>query len=716
MRKGKIREKFRSLSVKMNILIIAIILSISVLLLAFSNSAYRRNVLEAAEQRLESIELPQERYAPYLAYMLPYVESEEFSKAREKSKSGEREDRIPVVMSRQPSAADEESNMLLDWIGMIDLADRLWEVNDLKSFFLEACRDGKTYRIYSKVSREKITYAAEADLFGTPEPYFADLSAGDYGTPKITRTDGRDLYIRCARYELDGGGEWRAWMTYDMTDLIADHRRFLVTSILLVLGLTAAAVTVSMLLMRRFVTRPIRDLAKATADFVPEEDGTYSADRIIRVNTGSRDEIGDLSRDVQAMEERIAADTADLTRMTAERERIRTEMDTAREIQRSMLPREFPAFPERTEFDLYASMTPAREVGGDFYDFFLTDEDHLALVIADVSGKGMPAAMFMSVAKALIRNQLKTGCDPAQAMTRVNAQLYEQNDAMMFVTVWAAVISLSTGRGTACNAGHENPGVRRAGGDFELLRYKHDPMAGVRKTAQYHPREFALNPGDCLFVYTDGVTEANNAEKEMFGEGRLAETLNRDPDAGAEELIRRVHEAADDFAGSAPQYDDLTMLCFRYLGPPAGTENRAGEITVSAAVDQVKTVTRFVNEHLPPDCPERARVHVDVAIDEIFSNISHYAYGAETGTVTVRTETEPGTVTVTFLDRGTPFDPLTAETPDTTKLPKEERPVGGLGLYMVKKIMDEVSYEYRDGQNILTLRKRTGEAPEPKRS
>ena len=195
MRKGKIREKFRSLSFKLNILILAIILSISVLLLAFSNSAYRRTVLEAAEQRLESIELPQERYAPYLAYMLPYVESEEFAEARERSKSGEREDRIPIRMNEQPSAATEGNTMLLDWIGMVDLADSIWEVNDLTSFFLEACRDGKTYRIYSKVSRKRISYTMEADLFGTPEPYLPELPAEDYGTPKITRvTDGTCIY------------------------------------------------------------------------------------------------------------------------------------------------------------------------------------------------------------------------------------------------------------------------------------------------------------------------------------------------------------------------------------------------------------------------------------------------------------------------------------------------------------------------------------------
>ena len=252
--------------------------------------------------------------------------------------------------------------------------------------------------------------------------------------------------------------------------------------------------------------------------------------------------------------------------MAAEQERISTEMNLARDIQVSALPSRFPAFPERGEFDLYASMTPAKMVGGDFYDFFLIDDDHLALVIADVSGKGIPAALFMMTTRTLIQNQLQAGYDPAAALGRVNAHLAEGNESMMFVTVWLAVVELSTGKGLACNAGHENPAIRRAGGEFELLVYPHDVFVGAIRTARYRNREFELGPGDCLFVYTDGVPEATDAEEKMFGEDRLTETLNRCPDAEPETLIRHVHEAVNLFAGDAEQSDDLTMLCFRYHG------------------------------------------------------------------------------------------------------------------------------------------------------
>ena len=246
-----------------------------------------------------------------------------------------------------------------------------------------------------------------------------------------------------------------------------------------------------------------------------------------------------------------------------EQERIARELSMAREIQESTLPRVFPAFPDRTEFELFASMTPAKEVGGDFYDFFLIDNDHLALVIADVSDKGIPAAMFMMRAKSLIKNQMLNENDPAQALMDTNLQLREGNSSMSFVTVWLAVVELSTGRGVACNAGHENPVLYRAGEKFEVQRYRHDMFVGVSKKAQYHNHEFCLRPGDCLFVYTDGVPEASNGAGERFREKGLTDILNRNPDADPETLIRSVHEGVDSFVGGAPQFDDLTMLCYK---------------------------------------------------------------------------------------------------------------------------------------------------------
>ena len=340
----------------------------------------------------------------------------------------------------------------------------------------------------------------------------------------------------------------------------------------------------------------LRGALHQNGDVIRVENGKF----LMFSNTGSRSKMQYISSLVEEAEEKYNAEHPDSRVQIAERCRMRTrdedsftflravmdeketgdemrgivsmmseldkELKLAADIQINMLPMNFPPFPERTEFDLYASMRPAKEVGGDFYDFFLIDDDHLGLVIADVSGKGIPAALFMMVSKTLIKNQLMSGCDPAEALEHVNLQLCERNSSMMFVTVWLAVLEISTGRGVACNAGHENPCIRRAGGDFELLKYKHGMFIGVSKKAKYQNREFEIHPGDSVFVYTDGVPEATNPAMEMFGEERLTSTLNLAPDAEPDELIRRMHDAVDRFADGAPQFDDITMLCLKYHG------------------------------------------------------------------------------------------------------------------------------------------------------
>ena len=249
-----------------------------------------------------------------------------------------------------------------------------------------------------------------------------------------------------------------------------------------------------------------------------------------------------------------------------EQERLEEELRLARELQMSAMPIDFP---KRPEFELYAAMTPAQEVGGDFYDFFMIDADHLGLVIADVSGKGIPAALFMMESKTLINRQLMSGCDPATAMEKVSLQLCERNEARMFVTVWAAVLEISTGKGMACNAGHEDPALRRSGESFELIKYKHGMFAGISKKAKYQNRAFELHPGDCLFVFTDGVPEANAVSGEMFGTQRMLEALNSCADSSPRGVLRTVRSAVDAFAGDAKQLDDLTMMCLAYKGAGA---------------------------------------------------------------------------------------------------------------------------------------------------
>ena len=246
--------------------------------------------------------------------------------------------------------------------------------------------------------------------------------------------------------------------------------------------------------------------------------------------------------------------------------RIGAELSMATDIQISQIPRLFPAFPNRKEFDLYASMTTAKEVGGDFYDFFLTDDDHIALIMADVSGKGVPAALFMMISRVLIKSHLQNNESLGEALSNVNNQLSEGNDADMFVTVWAAVLEISTGKGIAVNAGHEHPVLHRANGWYEYEVYKHFPSVAIIEGQKYTEHEFQLNPGDSLFIYTDGVAEATNADKELFGAERVLEALNRDPDALPEKVLSNVMDGINEFVAGAEQFDDITMMCIRYNG------------------------------------------------------------------------------------------------------------------------------------------------------
>ena len=261
--------------------------------------------------------------------------------------------------------------------------------------------------------------------------------------------------------------------------------------------------------------------------------------------------------------------------VTAEKERIGTELALATRIQADMLPNIYPAFPERPEFDIYATMSPAKEVGGDFYDFFLIDDDHLCMVMADVSGKGVPAALFMMASKIILANNAMIGKSPAQILADTNAAICANNREEMFVTVWLGILEISTGSLTAANAGHEYPAIRYADGSFKLYKDKHGFVIGGMDGVKYKEYDLKLTPGARLFVYTDGVAEATNAENELFGTERMIKALNVNPTAKPKEILDNVRCAVDGFVKEAEQFDDLTMLCMEYIGPAKEKEDSA---------------------------------------------------------------------------------------------------------------------------------------------
>ena len=381
---------------------------------------------------------------------------------------------------------------------------------------------------------------------------------------------------------IDSGGRIVAVLLVDvwMKVILTTLYDYIIRMVLLSLGILTVFSIIYWIYMNRHFIGPLLRIRRNVTEFAQNDTKTSIALEGIRTN----DEIQDLAQSISRMEKDIVEYIHDIRTITAEKERIGAELNVAAQIQADMLPRIFPPFPERYEFDLYAIMNPAKEVGGDFYDFFLVDDDHIALVMADVSGKGVPAALFMVIAKTLIKNRAQRGDSPAEILKNVNVQLCEGNEAELFVTVWVAIISLSTGKGLAANAGHEHPVIRRAGGQYELIQYRHSPAVAVMEDIRFREHAFELNPGDSLFVYTDGVPEATNENNELFGTERMLASLNRKPDASPRELLRTLRRDIDVFVGTSPQFDDITMLNFQFKGPDkTGVDEKQPETEDPAA-------------------------------------------------------------------------------------------------------------------------------------
>ena len=332
-------------------------------------------------------------------------------------------------------------------------------------------------------------------------------------------------------------------------------------SVLSMLVVTVLCLAVYVHIPYRSIIAPINLIATEASSFVKEENQVST--ELQKIRTG--DEIQMLSETLLKMEEDINHYIDNLTKVTAEKERISAELNVATQIQADMLPGIFPAFPGRQEFDIFATMNPAKEVGGDFYDFFLTDPDHLALVVADVSGKGIPAALFMVISKTLIKNQAQMGASPKEILETVNDQLCENNDAEMFVTVWLGILQISTGLLTAVNAGHEYP-ILKKDGVYELLDDPHGFVMGVMPGMKYQEYEIQMQKGNSIYVYSDGAPDAVNLEEEQFERDRLLASLNKNPDMSPVELLEQVKGDIDCFVGEAAQFDDITMLCMRYCG------------------------------------------------------------------------------------------------------------------------------------------------------
>ena len=351
-----------------------------------------------------------------------------------------------------------------------------------------------------------------------------------------------------------------------MNDVMNTRQTFLITLVGLLAAVAAVFLVTFLFILRRMVLHPIDLLTQATGDFIQSNEEELAAGtatvNVPPIRTG--DEVELLADSFRKMEEDMISYIREFMKATAEKERIGAELNVATQIQADMLPRIFPAFPERQEFEVYATMNPAKEVGGDFYDFFLVDDDHLAVVIADVSGKGVPAALFMVIAKTLIKNHAQNRETPGEVFTQTNAQLCEGNDAGLFVTAWMGVLEISTGKFVYVNAGHNPPLLKRAGGRFEWLKSRPGFVLAGMEGVRYRENTLELMPGDTLYLYTDGVTEATSSAQELYGEERLQAALNEASELPVSQLLPRIKNCIDTFVGDAEQFDDITMLGLQY--------------------------------------------------------------------------------------------------------------------------------------------------------
>jgi sigma-B regulation protein RsbU (phosphoserine phosphatase) len=411
-----------------------------------------------------------------------------------------------------------------------------------------------------------------------------------------------------------------------------------------------------------------------------------------------------LMEELQARNRELQQSLEDLKRTTSVKERMEGELNIGREIQMSMLPLEFPAFPDRSDFTVFAALHPAREVGGDFYDFFLIDEDRLCLCVGDVSGKGVPAALFMAVTKTLIKSRAANDLSPASILSHVNTELSHKNDSSMFVTVFLGILDLRGGEFVYTNAGHNPPYSKKPEGDILRLDARHGPVLGAVEGLAYTEDTTSLAAGDLLFLYTDGVTEAMNEEKHLFSDQKLEDWLASTSPTSVEDVVQAGVDVVWDFQGSAEQADDVTVLAVQFFGSEGSSGAPVLEVELVNRIEEIDRLSEafkaFASQHNISDAVGRK---MKVVFDELLNNVISHAFDDDDEhIIEVSVRFTDDRIFVTLTDDGKPFNPFTEESPDTG-LSVTERPIGGLGIHLVRSMVAEGRYERHGARNVVHL-------------
>jgi sigma-B regulation protein RsbU (phosphoserine phosphatase) len=447
------------------------------------------------------------------------------------------------------------------------------------------------------------------------------------------------------------------------------------------------------------ISRPIAELTQMTRRIA---DGDFNQ----RIDIPAKNEIGVLAASFNEMTRRLTESIEHLKETTAAKERIESELNIAHEIQMSMVPKIFPPFPDRSEFDIFATLVPAKEVGGDLYDFFFIDDDHLCFAVADVSGKGVPASLFMAVTKTLFKATAGRGNTPGEILARLNMEICRDNESCMFVTLFCGILNIRTGQVDYCNGGHNLPYYLHRDG-VSLLENIGGRALGLVEQSPYASGRVVLGPSEALLLYTDGVTEAMNPSDTLYSDQRLAQFLASNRGSSPRKIVGDLVSDVRHFAGEAPQSDDITALALYYFG---ATKQMTEPVEIKLhnklwELDRFnQTLTEFGRQH---GLSDKVMHDLNLALEEILTNIITYGYtDSREHEIGVRLNVRPGEVKAAVEDDGRPFNPLEAPEPDTTKS-VEERTIGGLGIHLVRKLTDGLDYKRQADRNILTIRKKT---------
>jgi sigma-B regulation protein RsbU (phosphoserine phosphatase) len=496
--------------------------------------------------------------------------------------------------------------------------------------------------------------------------------------------------------------DWSIAIVFPEKELLADLHYLFTTLVALAVGGILLIFIVITVISKR-ITRPIEKLAKVTANF-----GLGNFD-VELPKIKRNDEIDQLTNSFEDMRRELKRYIKNLEETTAAKNRIESELKIAHDIQQGIIPKIFPPFPNRKDVDLYAVLDPAKEVGGDLYDFFLLDKKRLVFAIGDVSGKGVPASLFMAITRTLLRAKAVGDISAPEIVTNINKELCKDNDNAMFVTFFLGILNLENGDLDFCNAGHNYPYILKSGASPAQLSQTHGTPLGLFDDIEYKSGRMKIEKGDALVLYTDGIPEAMDKEGNLFGDTKLKEILfSFNDDHSPKKITKKLLEDTKDFEKEAEQSDDITILVLTYYN---NNKMNAGSnellLQISNKVEEISKVNAMIDQACELWNIDVAHGHkINLALEEIVSNIINYSFtNDKTHLVNISMQLIGNRVCVQVTDDGKAFNPLKKKDPDSLDKPLEKREIGGLGIYFVKQFMDNIEYRREDGKNILFFEK-----------